>query len=81
MRQFGFWQNILSDLVNLSGTQKRYESVRFIRRDISGENNTNETWAQPHKALTPLSTQNLKIRRGLYSYIVLYFLISGQCGT
>jgi len=26
-----------------------------------GDKHTNETWAQPHKALTPLSTQNFKV--------------------
>jgi len=35
--------------------------VRFIRRGITREiQHTNETWAQPHKAWTPFSTQNLK---------------------
>jgi len=35
-----------------------------------GKYNTNETWAQLHKALTPLSTQNLKAM-GLWVFILI----------
>jgi len=44
--------------------------VRFLRGGFTGENNTNETWAQPHKILTPLSTQNLKAM-GLWVLILI----------
>jgi len=37
---------------------------------FTGENNTNEIWAQPHKTLTPLSTQNLKAM-GLWVFILI----------
>ena len=44
----------------------------FIEGVSLGRTNTNETWVQPHKALTPLSTQNLKANLGLR--LILGFL-------
>jgi len=50
--------------------------------DIKEISNTMKHKPDPHKKLTPPSTQNLGIGFvGLLSYMLLNFLVSTQCGT
>jgi len=51
------------------------------RGETMGRLNKNETRANPHKGMTPPSTQNLKTLGLWVSYMLLNFLIFTQCKT